>query len=116
MNTTTEGYCSGYETSVTEGGLTSCTEDNYTTDNESVTGKKNKKRKRFLGFRRRSTSDLSQSRGRVKKPLHMMWKRSGGGGASQSDVEDLQLKVYEIDGPQQQQQQQQFHHQQQMVG
>ncbi|XP_066916450.1 uncharacterized protein [Clytia hemisphaerica] len=90
----TEGYCSGYETSVTEGGLTSCTEDNYTTDNESVTGKK--KKKRFLGFRRRSTSDLSSTRGRVKKPLWFDSKRG-----CQSDTEDLQLKVYQIDDPQQ---------------
>ena len=104
-NASEGGYFSGYETSVTEGGMTSCNEDNYTTDNESVTGKsKTKKKKRFLGgFRRRSTSDLSSTRGRVKKPLHMMWKRGGGSGAggSQSDVEDLQLKVYQIDGPQQ---------------
>jgi hypothetical protein len=78
---------------VTEGGMTSCTEDNYTTDNESVSGKK--KKRRFLGFRRRSTSDLSSSRGRVKKP---MWFDKRG---CQSDTEDLQLKVYQIDDPQQ---------------
>ena len=74
--------------------MTSCTEDNYTTDNESVTGKK--KKKRFLGFRRRSTSDLSSTRGRVKKPLWFDSKRG-----CQSDTEDLQLKVYQIDDPQQ---------------
>ena len=93
--------------------MTSCNEDNYTTDNESVTGKnKTKKKKRFLGgFRRRSTSDLSSTRGRVKKPL-MMWKRGGGSGTggNQSDVEDLQLKVYQIDGPQQSQQQHNHYH------
>lgn len=70
--------------------MTSCAED-YT-DTESVSG--SKKKKRFLGFRRRSTNDLSQSRARVKKPIWFDNRRC------QSDDEGMQItKVYHIDEP-----------------
>lgn len=70
--------------------MTSCAEDH--TDSESVSG--SKKKKRFLGFRRRSTNDLSQSRARVKKPAWFDSQRC------QSDDEGMQItKVYHIDEP-----------------
>lgn len=87
----TDGHSSGYDTSITENGMTSCAED--VTDSESVSY--SKKKKRFLNFRRRSTNDLSASRGRVKKPIWFDSRRC------QSDDEGVQIKVYEIDGPQQ---------------
>lgn len=86
----TDGHSSGYDTTVTEGDLTSCTEDMM--DNESPAI--HKKKKRFLNFRRRSTSELNSSRGRVRKPLWLDSRRC------QSDDEGLQIKVYEIDDPQ----------------
>ena len=87
-----DGHSSGYDTSVTEGGMTSCAED-YNTDTESTAS--GKKKKRFLGFRRRSTTDLSSTRGRVKKPMWLDSRRC------QSDDEGVQIKVYEIDDPRQ---------------
>ncbi|XP_057304780.1 kinesin-related protein 10-like isoform X1 [Hydractinia symbiolongicarpus] len=85
----TDGHSSGYDTSITDGGMTSCAED--LTDNESVAS--TKKKRRFLGLRRRSTNDLSSTRGRVKKPMWFDSRRC------QSDDEGVQIKVYEIDAP-----------------
>ena len=83
-----DGQSSGYDTSITEGGMTSCNETE--TDHE---GGRTKKKKRFLGFRRRSTNDLNVSRGRYKKPIWLDSRRC------QSDDEDVRIKVYNIDGP-----------------
>lgn len=84
-----DGHSSGYDTSITEGGMTSCNEDALT-DTE---GGRSKKKKRFLGFRRRSTNDLNTSRGRYKKPIWLDGRRC------QSDDEDVRIKVYNIDEP-----------------
>ena len=85
-----DGHSSGYDTSITEGGMTSCNED--LTDTE---GGRSKKKKRFLGFRRRSTNDLNASRARYKKPIWFDSRRC------QSDDEDVRIKVYNIDEPRQ---------------
>ncbi|XP_065655982.1 kinesin-related protein 10 isoform X7 [Hydra vulgaris] len=80
------GHSSGYDTSITDGGTTSCAED--LTDNE---GNGAKKKKRFLGFRRRL---VNSSNVRIKKPLWLPNRHC------QSDDEGMQIKVYEIDDPQ----------------
>ena len=84
----TDGHSSGYDTSITEGGMTTDTE--HLTDTE---GGRSKKKKRFLGFRRRSTNDLNAGRGRYKKPIWLDGRRC------QSDDEDVRIKVYNIDEP-----------------
>ena len=67
--------------------MTSCAED--LTDNECGGAKK---KKRFLGFRRRSVNSLL-SNGRIKKPMWLQNRHC------QSDDEGMQIKVYEIDDP-----------------
>merc|ERR1712048_553741 len=72
------------------------------TDNESCSSRKSKSRRSFLGFRRRSTSDLTNQ----SEDKHRGWRSSKKGRfnrldsrSAMSDDEGFHIKVYQIDAP-----------------